>query len=341
MKLSNRGADRHFADPDRSKAGTLIYGFDPLWVEDRKDKLISALVGPLGKADLRVRDISSDQLRSNPNSLGLAIKEIGLFSSGQRVVCIENPSDSTAALIGSALDAHQAGDAWLVVTARSLRPASKLRKTFETHANALAAAVYADAISNREIEDMLRLFDLGALSSDASRKIFALGREMPPQLFRQLLEKIRLFKLGDDEPLTCEEVEACAPDTGQVVLDSLLDAVADRQLKTVVEKFRQVEAQGIKPATICVATKRIFKNIYAVACDPEGPVEGVKRLRPPAFGPRRDSLIRRAKAWGPQGAEKALLHLSEADRTIRSDMPVPPRVIMERSLLRVAMMGPR
>ena len=338
MKLSKAEAARHFANPDRSKAGTLIYGPDPLRVADRKDRLLLALIGPDGKPDLRLDDINPEQIRNDPSFLALAVKAMGLFSSGPRAVCIDNPGDSASAVIGSALDAHEEGDAWIIVTAGSLRPNSKLRKLFETHGNACAAAVYADAVSHTEVDSALRDAGIGNVTPDASRAIAALGQEMPPQLFRQLIEKISLYKQGDDRPVTCEEVEACAPETGQVLLDSLLSVVADRQPKMVGEKLRQLAAQGFNPVTICVAAKRTFKNIYSVASDQAGPVEGAKRLKPPAFGMRRDRLVRQARTWGVRGAELALLHLSETDRMIRSDKPAPPQAMVERTLLRIAHM---
>ena len=79
----------------------------------------------------------------------------------------------------------------------------------------------------------------------------------------------------------------------------------------------------------------------AAAADPGGPGAGVARLRPPLYGPRRDALVRQAQSWGLHKLEDALHLLTDTDLSLRSSARAPQMAVMERTLIRLAMMGRR
>jgi DNA polymerase-3 subunit delta len=56
------------------------------------------------------------------------------------------------------------------------------------------------------------------------------------------------------------------------------------------------------------------------------------------FGPRRDAMQRQAGAWGVVKLEDALSTLLETDLTLRSTSRAPAMAVMERALIRLAMM---
>jgi DNA polymerase-3 subunit delta len=59
------------------------------------------------------------------------------------------------------------------------------------------------------------------------------------------------------------------------------------------------------------------------------------------FGPRRDRMQRQAQAWGMFRLEDALKLLIETDLTLRSASRAPQMAVMERALIRLAMMARR
>ena len=86
---------------------------------------------------------------------------------------------------------------------------------------------------------------------------------------------------------------------------------------------------------------RHFRLLHAAACDPQGPDVGLSRTRPPIFGPRKDRLVRQARAWGNIRLEKALSELMDTDLILRSSKPVPTMAVVERTFIRLAMMRPK
>ncbi|WP_417269367.1 DNA polymerase III subunit delta [Celeribacter sp.] len=340
MKLSPRDAVGYFAKPDPNRAGVLIYGPDTMRIALKRQELISALIGPQGEEEMRLTRMSGGELRKDKSLLSDAVKSQGFFP-GPRVAFVDEATELVGPLIVEALNDWQEGDAQIVVTAGNLKATSKLRKAFEGHPRAYAAAIYSDPPSRAEIEATLAKSGLNNISPNAMADIEALARVLDPGDFRQTLDKISLYKIGDDTELTSAEIEACAPVTTETDVDDVLNTTADGRTKDLGPILKKIEGQGIDAVALSIFTMRHFRALHAAASDPGGASSGIARARPPIFGPRRDRMTRQAQNWGMFKLENALKILTETDLTLRSASRAPTMAVMERALIRLAMLAQR
>ncbi len=339
MKLSARDAAGYIARPDPSHAGILIYGADPMRVSLKRRDLVAALLGKGN--DLGLTRIAAGELRREPSLANDALKERSMFASGQRVVLVEDATDGLQAPVSAALADHAPGDAYLVVTAGALNARSKLRKAFESHPNAHALGVYDDPPSRAEIEAQLGREGLRDLPRDAMEALSALSRSLDPGDFGQVISKLGLYKRGDGSPVTPADIEAVAPLAQEADLDDLLHVVAEARTAEIGALLRRLETQGIQPVAIAISATRHFRTLHAAAAGVGGVQSGLSRMRPPVFGPRRDRMARQAQGWGVRRLEQALTVLIDTDLSLRSAAAAPPMAVMERALIRLAMMGRR
>ena len=338
MKLSPRDVSSYCSEPDPSKAGLLIYGADSLRVSALLETAALALVGPSGKEEFRLLRLGADEVQRDGGELAAAVKSQSFFP-GQHAVVVENAADGIVKAVEWAFKERAESDAPIIVTAGMLRPASKLRKLFESHKDAYCAPVYADQISSFEIKEAVRNAGLERVSRSAMSDIVALGKSMSPQALKLFLDKIALYKLSDNSELTPEDVEACASDGGEMQLDDLMNAVADKHPEKVCAAIRRLCSQGYAPISICIIAQRMFRNILLVASDPSDPEVGIARIRPPVFGRKKQKLLQYAKQWGAKGAESALLRLGRTDRYLRSGRPIPALEAVEGTLIRITKTG--
>ncbi|MFD0858999.1 DNA polymerase III subunit delta [Roseovarius aquimarinus] len=338
MKLSPRDAPGYFARPEADRAGLLIYGADAMRIALRRAEVIAALVGPKGEEEMRVTRMQAGELRKDPARLNDAVKAASFFP-GPRVAFVEDATEALAAPILAALEDWREGDAQIIVTAGQLKPTSKLRKTFETHKNAYAAAIYDEPPSRAEIEAMLQKSGLKNIAQEALRDLNDLGRALDPGDFRQTLDKLALYKLNDEGQVTPEDVAACAPASVEADLDDVLHVVAEARSGEIGPLMKQLRAQGVQPVALVIAASRHFRALYTAASDPGGVSQGIARMRPPVFGPRRDRMQRQAQAWGAANLQAALSVLTEVDLALRSaGQTAPQMALVERALIRLAMM---
>ena len=334
MILKGAEAARYCAKPDPARAGLLIFGADPMRVALKRQEAIAALIGPEGEAEMRLTRMSGGDLRKDGSLLQDAIKAVGFFP-GPRVAFLEEATDGLADTIALALQAWKPGDAVIVVTAGGLTGKSALKTLFEKHPSAVCIGLYDEPPGREEIEDALKKAGLRDIDREAMADLTTLARALDPGDFRQTLEKIALYKHGDPSPLMPADVAAMAPATIEAELDDLIDAVAEARSAAIGPLFRRLEGQGVSATAICIGALRHFRILHAAATDPAGPGVGIQRAR--VNFKQKDAMGRQAGQWGTRALEQALPILLETDLTLRSASKAPGMALMERALIRIAM----
>lgn len=339
MILKGVEATRYFAKPDPTKTGLLIFGADPMRVALKRQEVIAALIGPQGESEMRLTRISAGDLRKDASLLLDAIKSQGFFP-GPRVAFVEDAADGLTATIETALREWRPGDAQIIVTAGGLTGKSALKTLFEKAATAYSAGLYDDPPSREEIEAALAKAGLSQIDREAMTDLSALARALDPGDFRQLLDKIALYKFGDNTPLTPAEIASLAPATIEAEVDDLITAVADGRGQEIAPLVRRLEGQGTQAVGLCIAAMRYFRNLHTAVSDPGGVQAGIARARGIPFK-ARDAMMRQANNWGQKRLEDAIALLLETDLTLRSASRAPTMALMERALIRLAMMAGR
>ena len=335
MILRGTEASRYCAKPDPARPGLLIYGADAMRVALKRAEAILALIGPQGEADMRLSRLSGGDLRRDGSLLGDALTSPGFFP-GPRAVWLEEATDGLTDPIAAALKGWRAGDGSLIVTAGNLTGKSALKTLFDKHPAAISIGLYDDPPSREEIEQELKRAGLSRIDPAAMADLTTLARALDPGDFRQTLTRVALYKHNDPTPLTSAEVASLAPATIEAEVDDLIHATADGRVAEVGPLMRRLEGQGTSAVTICIAALRHFRSLHIAACDPGGPAAGMNKAR--IFGPRRDAAQRQASQWGMRLLEQATALLVETDLTLRSASRAPTHAVMERALIRLAMM---
>ncbi|SPF79804.1 DNA polymerase III subunit delta [Pseudoprimorskyibacter insulae] len=336
MKLSGRDAPAYFAKPDPDKLGLLIFGADAMRVALKRQEVIAALTGPGADEEMRITRMNGGELRKDPAMLLDAIKAQGFFP-GPRVAFVEEATDGLAKIIGAAVDEWRPGDAQIIVTAGQLTAKSALRKVFEGHKMAYAAGLYDDPPSRAEIEADFKRSGLTDIGQDAMGKLTALSRQLDPGDFRQTVEKIALYKLNDPSPLTADEVDLMSPTSTEADVDDVLNIIAEGRVAEFGQTMQRLKSQGVTPVTLIIMATRHFRSLHAIASDPGGPAQGIGRVRPPIFGPRRDKMLRQAQMLGMYLLEDVLKRLTSTDLQLRSaGQTAPQMAVVERALMWIA-----
>ncbi|MFK7834591.1 MAG: DNA polymerase III subunit delta [Sulfitobacter sp.] len=329
MKLSPRDANAYFARPDRDKTGLLIFGSDAMRVALKRQEFLKALLGEGAEEEMRLTRIPAAGLRKDPAMLLDAIKAVGFFP-GPRAAFVEDANDNIAKILIDALADWQPGDAQIIVTGGDMKKTSKVRKAFEGHPQAYAAAIYDNPPDRAEIERMLADANLNP-EGDAMAALSDLARMIDPGDFRQTVEKLSLYKLNDTTPLSTDDIAACAPTSTEADVDDILHVVAEARARDIGPVMSKLQAQGVTAVTLTIMAIRHFRTLYRIAASPGAPVYGVRD---------RDRAMRQAKSWGAAKLETALSVLTDTDLTLRSAGQTAPQLaIVERAFIRLAMLG--
>ncbi|WP_299746276.1 DNA polymerase III subunit delta [uncultured Tateyamaria sp.] len=333
MKLNTAQATAYFAKPDPDAAGLLIYGADGMRIALKRQQVVAALIGPQGEEEMRLTRIAAGDLRKEPALLLDATKAIGFFP-GPRVALVEDANETVGPIITEALSDWVAGDAQIVVTAGALKPTSKLRKAFEAHPSANAAGIYDNPPTRDEVERDLTAAGITNPPQEAMHLLMDLARQLEPGDFRQTLEKVGLYKLNDPDPLSADDIAACAPASIEADVDDVLLVVGDGNAAAIGPVMQRLQAQGVNAVSLCIGAMRHFRSLHRAACDTSG--------RPQIWGPNRDKMLAQARNWGAPKLEMALTELTDTDLQLRSaGQNAPALALVERCFIRLAMLARR
>ncbi len=338
MKITARDAPAFLKNPKAGTALILIFGPDSMRSSLTRQDFLKQHLGETADEEMRLTRMTGAELKSEPAALQDAVKAIGFFP-GARGVLIDAATDNLAPIFKDALAGWQEGDAMIVVEAGNLKKTSALRKLAEGSPNAAAIGIYVEPPSRAMVEDAITAAKLNA-DNDAKAMLFEYARAMDPGDFRQLVEKCALYSMGETEPLSAEDVSACAPASTEAALDDIIHAAANGAVAEIGPQLSRLTAQGVNPTTLCISATRHFKQLHQAAANPGGPDAGMAKLRPPVFGPRRDVMMRQVRSWGMHRLEKAMNVLLETDLGLRSSANHPPMALMERAFIRIAMLSP-
>ncbi|MCH1466909.1 MAG: DNA polymerase III subunit delta, partial [Rhodobacteraceae bacterium] len=167
------------------------------------------------------------------------------------------------------------------VTSGSLKPSSNLRKFFEQKKNTFSAPIYDNPITKFEVEKIIAEAGLQNVTHDSFTQLAAIASELQPGDFKQSVEKLALYKLKDETPVTYQDIINCTPASNEAVIDQVLNAVLtgnDFEVSQIVGRLR---SQGILPVTLIIAATRHFKAVFSIISNPGGVSAGAAALRPP------------------------------------------------------------
>ena len=337
MKLKNRDLTAFFESPPNCVAGVLIYGSDHMRVANKRQKLIQSLLGAKADEEMRLSRISKDNLKKSPEQAIDLCKAQGFFP-GQRALLVEDANEALADIIIKAIDLWKDGDATIIITSGPLKPSSKLRKFFEQQKNTFSAPVYDDPMTRPEIEKIISDAGIKNVTQDSLNNLCQIALQLEPGDFKQTIEKLALYKLNDETSLTHQDVSKCIPISNEAQIEEVLTVVLSGNHLKINHIVSRLQSQGVLPITLLIAATRHFKILFSIATNPKGPSVGAAALRPPVYGPRRESLIKQAQKWGPEKIKGAIKFITATDLKLRSkNQQAPQMAIVERLFIRLAM----
>ena len=338
MKLTNRDVTSFFKSPPKGITGVLIYGNDLMRVSDKRQQFIKSLLGPNAEEEMRLTRISRENLKKAPEQAIDLCKAQGFFP-GERALLIEEANETITDTIITAIDAWQDGDATIVVTAGSLKPSSSLRKFFEQKKNIFSVPIYDNPITKFEVEKIIAESGLQNVTQEILNQLITIASELQPGDFKQSVNKLALYKLNDETPITYRDVINCTPASNEAAIDEVLNVILAGNEFKVSQILGRLRSQGVLPVTLVIAATRHFKTLFSIISNPSGVSLGAAALRPPIYGPRKEMLINQAQKWGPVKIKNAIKILTATDLKLRSaDQQAPQMALVERHLIRIAML---
>jgi DNA polymerase-3 subunit delta len=341
VKATARDVAARLAEPDRNLTAWLIYGPDRGLVRERANALTKALVDDPDDP-FNVTKLTEDDLKADPASLADNMAALSMMG-GDRLVRVQISNETGGAAIAEWLKDFEAGnaaaEAWLVVEAGDLKPAGKLRKTFEPAKTALAAPCYAE--TGRNLADFVdeALAAEGLKLDHEARARFLPLIEGDRGVARSEIDKLILYKGPKDvraegeDAITLADIEASAAAGGEGALDRVVDAAMSGGVKDADGGWHRALAGGASGVGLVRAIQRRIDQIAEARI---GGPDAAMRLGAPRFGPQADAFKRQTSLWADRALDQARQAAFDAERAMKRG-GAPAELIAGDLLLKLAL----
>ena len=332
FKLSdfNNSKKNKFSDLD----GILLYGPDRGQVLENFNIALETLVSETDDG-FSVFEFSSNDLKIDSSKLIDEATAIS-FLGTRKVIKIKDASDDIADMIDNLLKNYEKLEAFLLLSADELSPASKLRNLFETSKRLAILPNYIDDDENLSqiIRQTLQKAGIKRIPDDVLLFLRShLGENRATT--RMELEKISLYLYGKNE-ITLSDVEKCVMDSSSLGLQDLPFAVAEGNYRKLSLILPRLLSEGNNPVQLLKNVLNHFKNLYYMAGEVESGkniIDVIKNANPKIFYKLESNYERQLKFWTTEKIIKIISEMNDAD--IRCRSANAPHIILSQVMFMI------
>ncbi len=299
--------------------GILFYGPDRGQVLENFNIALETVIPEIDDG-FSVFEFSSNDLKTDSSKLVDEATAIS-FLGTKKVIKIKDATDDIADIIDDLLKNYEKLEAFLLLSADELSPASKLRNLFETNKRLAILPNYIDDAENLSqiIRQTLQKAGIKRIPDDVLLFLRShLGENRATT--RMELEKILLYLHGKNE-ITLDDVEKCVMDSSSLGLQDLPLSVAEGNYKKLSLILPRLLSEGNYPVQLLKNVLNHFKNLYYMAGEVESGkniIDVIKNANPKIFYKLEPSYERQLKFWTTEKIIKVISEMNDADIRCKS-----------------------
>ena len=323
-----------------SLRGVLLFGTDGGLVSQRAQDLIHLIVGKTPDPFL-VRDLDPDRLKKDPSLLMQEAASPPL--TGERMLLrlratMDAPLAKALQIFLKA-DASD-GEAFLLIEAGTLSPASALRKCAQAADAFAAIGCYPQ--DARSMASLLRTeCDKAGLAIEEEAIHFFTARLAGGDrgITAREIEKLLLYAMDcPSKTITLTDILASLGDTAYADMEDAASAIAEGDAARAMRILDNLRGSGQSADSLLLMMSRYFQRLHRVVADQENGValsQSLSALTPPLHFTKRDRFIDQTRLWNARAVEDVLLFFWKTLAALRQT-GAPQEVLCGHALLATA-----
>lgn len=336
MKRQGRQAETFCAAPEGGTYAALVFGKSGAPVSEYADLLARKWRG-LSTPPLDLTRMAPEDAKADPGLVMDALFSESLFGGANLLqVSIQKETEARPFLeaIEALETATQPPAGRLLIIAGDLTTKSKLRKTFEDGRRVTSLMLFER--SERDFEAWVKscLRDSGVrLVTDAETALIQTLLE-DQSLAASELEKLTLYSLDRDEPLTLGDIQNLIALEDQSSHYELIDLALDGKLKDLASGLDGKFSDGSGGVSVLIGLVNQLKRLLRAHEVADSGVHGSnigQRLTPRVFDRQWPDFERRMQKWAPERIISLLAHIETVDTACRR--AASPQEALVRKLL--------
>lgn len=307
----------------------LVFGTDASGVQEISKQIQSIVIPQVGP--FSVISLTPADLKTTPNRV-LEEANTPDLMGGRRLIWLKEATAQHANIMSDFIEKCQT-DAFLLMTAENLTKSAALRVESETSPSILVIACYPPEVADLRHIIMDFAHTSGFDFAPEAMDYLIQNTDNNTLILKNELNKLELWN-QDKKRLTLDLVQQLVG-TGTVNVDTLVQAVANRQTERMLSSLTALLAQGENPVTLVRLIARYFSNLLKGVdklAHGEATADVAKKILKPAQFRLEEAVMEQLRTWTKANLLKAHHDLLNAEIQMKSGI-LDPELILKQTLL--------
>ncbi len=296
-------------------------------------KISDSLAGKIAVEEMRVNKYFNHEINEKRNEILTSLKTKSFFP-GRQIILLNELHEKDYKII-TEIDAEwQNDDAITIVTMNALSKKSEVTKLFAS-SDRIAVVTYTNSKIDKDFF-VKRLTDSGINFSgkEVLDVLIDFANFTPENILENELEKLRLFKLYDDKPLSVDDFFDIISLNYEVKELSLAVALAERNIIELDKNLSAFHSYSKSPISILHFVSAYFYKLYLIKL--YGPTSfEVRREYPFLIAHDLQKAKQHVNQWSLQQISRATDSLTASDLKLRKYSSLFQRSILTQCLHKI------
>ena len=296
-------------------------------------KISDAIAGPEADDELRITRYFNKEINEKKHEIISSLRTKGFFS-GRQIIFLNELSEKDCRII-TEIDAEwQNDDAVTIITMDELSKNSDFKKSLASSARIALVTYTYNKVDGEFLISKLAEEGISFEGKEVLNALIDFAKFTPENILENELEKLKLFKLFDDKPLSINDFFDIVSVNYEIKELGLAVALAERNIIEIEKNLSTFFSQGKNPTSILQFISAYFYKLSLIKL--YGPTSfEVRREYPFLINSDLEKSKIHVKRWSAEQINKVINYLTISDLKLRKYPSLFQRSILTQCLHKI------
>ena len=296
-------------------------------------KILDAIGGPNAESEMRITRYFNQEITGKRDEI-VSLLQTKSFFPGRQIIMLNRLPEKDYKIITEIASEWQNRDAITIVTMDKLSKNSELKKILQSNSK-VALVNYSKNVLNTDfLKSKLADDGINFADNEVVDALVEFSKFSSEDILENELEKLKIFKLYDDKPLTTEDFFDVVSTNYELNELSLAVALAEKNIIEFEKNLIIFFSQGKSPITILLFISAYFHKLSLIKLYGPNSFE-VRREYPFLIANNLEKAKIQAQRWSPEQLALVSNFITISDLKLRKHSSFFQRSILTQCLRKI------
>ena len=296
-------------------------------------KIADAIGGPNAESEMRITKYFNQEILSKRDEI-MSLLQTKSFFPGSQIIILSGLPEKNYKIITEIASKWQSGDAITIVTMDGLSKNSELKKVLQSSTTMALVNYSQNSLNSDLLKSKLTEDGINFEGNEVVDALLEFSKFSSEDILDNELEKLKIFKLYDDKPLTTKDFFEVVSTNYELNELGLAVALAEKNIIEFEKNLSAFFSLGKNPITILQFISAYFHKVSLIKLYGPNSFE-VKREYPFLIANNLEKAKIHAQRWSAEKLALVLNTLTISDLQLRKHPTFLQRSILTQCLSKI------